>query len=489
MTAKNEFPQHSTLPEDDFWGEPTEESRQAWEEWTRPAGERAQKDSDDMQDQLAAEAQPEQVTNVHMAPEQVSSPNFRTRVKRLGSLLLRRTAQHPITPELPAELPPQEKEEVAEKVPIPRRRRPDFDYWAIPEPEQKSEVVEPVSAHEEAETPAHHPFAELFEQQGFVKETPYLDEQVQDTSRTNIFRYDAQQERRIGHQESAAGTSAAIRTLSEHEGLVALKDFLDTASRQDLKGARGVDLSEAAGIISRKLSFIGEKEFSEATQGIKEIWKDYLDTDPENVLHVVAGVSAERGVRKSDQFVAERILDAFSEEELEDYAGRIKLGTRDVTSEPDKTKIVLVDDWTMSGSQLRAATANLFEDPKLDPYRKQIEVNLLAASDFYIRRGLTGIFSARGGVDIPVKAYYQTHDFSPQSASARAIFSQNNETAPLTGVYSSGDFGFDNVIHDIVAAQQANGQTSEMPPLTNIVREYQQKPSPIYVERGVVHKL
>lgn len=508
MIAKNEFPHHSALPEDDFWGESTEESRQAWEDWSTPVGEQTQKASEQAQDELSEQAEPEPQLQVDSTPEQVVSSGFRARAKRLGSLLLRRTANQPTPPELPTQAV--QEETPAEDSPVPQvdngqsrdRKHVRHDPWDWASPEdvltqdepQKGETDgwswatpdainagESTKAKEPAYTIEHRSASadtdtrsvvERFEAQNFAKKAPSLHEQAMDTTRTNRFSYVARS-KRLDNFDPERGET--IVSMTEHEGLVELEAFLKHAAAEGLE-RQGRDLSAAAKTIAEDLTFIGEKEFSEATVGIKDLWKSYLEANPSNVLHIVAGVSEGSDKRKSDMYTVERILSTFSDEELSEYTGRINLGVDNVHSTPEHTKIILVDDWTMSGSQLRDAADAIFTNPRFDEYRDKIEVNLLACSQAKLERGLDNIHTTRGDFKVPIKAYYQAHDFSPLSGQ----FARGE--SPISGVHSSGDFGFEQLISDMVAVERAEGNDRNMPPLTNIVREYRYSESPISVD-------
>lgn len=498
MTVKNEFPHHDTPSEDDFWGESTEDSRQAWEQWNTPAGEQSQNSLEETQEVPVGQTEPEpRIDHRQATNEQAMSPGFRARVKRLGSLLLRRTAPQPTSPELSAETPQEESkgrpadqepkhdpwdwvtaESAQEKSVKPKRRDADHWGWATDEDDSTAEFTK---TKEPAYMIEHRPatldtdsrsVVERFEAQNFVKKAPSLHEQAKDTTRTNHFSY-AARGKRLDNFDPERGET--IVSMTEHEGLVELEAFLKQAAADGLM-LQNRDLSAAAKTIAEDLTFIGEREFAEATTGVKDLWKSYLEANPENVLHIVAGVSAGSNKRKSDMYTVERILSTFSDEELSEYTGRIHLGLDDVHSAPDHTKIILVDDWTMSGSQLRDAADTIFTNPRFDDYRDGIEVNLLACSQAKLERGLDHIYTTRGEFTVPIKAYYQAHDFSTLSSE----FARGE--SPISGVHSSGDFGFEQLISDMVAVERAEGKDSVMPPLTNIVREYRYSESPISVD-------
>jgi hypothetical protein len=302
---------------------------------------------------------------------------------------------------------------------------------------------------------------ERFGSQRFVEEAPELDDQLADTSRQNTFRY-ARMPHRLDNFDPPE--EAVIESVTEHDGLLALDRFLAEASQQHLEWD-GEDLSGTAQAVRENLTFIGDKEYQQGAEGLSQLWRSYLDADPATQIYLLAGVSQNEDKRKSDQHLIEQVLGNFSDDELDRYAGRIVTSADALVVPPEQAKVLLVDDWTMSGSQLKAAVLAMSEDETLRPYLPSVEVNLIAASPQRIDQGLTAL-TRQGEVTIPVKAYYRTHE----ERSSSPYFLPGE--MPVTGVHSSGDYGFEQVIDRIVAAQRANGQPAEMPPLTNVVREY-----------------
>jgi hypothetical protein len=298
----------------------------------------------------------------------------------------------------------------------------------------------------------------------FVKEAPVFIDQAEDTSRTNTFKYVAGF-RSEGRR--ARGDSAHVRQVTEHEGLQELKQFLeDIPKHTDYEVYR----AQAKGMLEN-LTYIGEKEYQEAIKGIAAYWKDFLDKNENNQLCVLTKVTDARGKVKSDMYLFERILELFSEDEIERYGDRLITELDQITALPEDTKIVLLDDWTISGSQMQKAYASLKTSEKFERYADKVEINLIAASDVRLHEGLREANGLNGARHIPVKAYYKAHA-APET-------SEYSHKAHITGTHSAVDGDFEipvsEMIKDINDRLMLKGRGSErlhMPACTNIVRTY-----------------
>ena len=308
---------------------------------------------------------------------------------------------------------------------------------------------------------------ELLETQNFVAEAPKFADQLTDESRTNKFTY---VKTGIAKWNEDPKKFEQQVTLTEHEGLVQLAEFLDTAAAELPDTAER--LIEQAKGIRENLTFIGSKEYQEAAAGLAKLWKAHLDSDPALQLCIPAKISERGGKRKSDVHLFENILSTFSDEELKQYSGRILTNIKDITEAPDHTKIILLDDWSISGSQAREAYSDMSADPKFSEYRKSLEVNLLVSSQDRLENGLRTQIWDSNSFAVPVKAYFKAHD--------AASTSTREHKAHVTGIHSSVDFDFEQMIGDMVTAlrhdafQKTGTDVAEinMPPVTNVVREY-----------------
>lgn len=318
-----------------------------------------------------------------------------------------------------------------------------------------------------------------FEQQGFVKEAPQFTDQVADTNRTNNFEY-------IPDVASTAGRDPWIdeptESMSEHEGLQSLDDFLKKQAAEPLWSAaapfaESEDLSKVAAELRHKLTFIGEKEYAEGVDGLHTLWKSYLDANPDLQIYLPAEISAYEKQRKSDAYLIDRVMRTFTPEEHDAYQGRIVTDLSQLTASPENTKIILAEDWTMSGQQLAKSAYGVLHQLG-ERYRPSIEIDLIAASEDRLREGLITGYDQVTGKDetLPVKAYFKARTVQLESQ----FFQDNN--APITGTHSSGDYGFELPIEAMVQAQQAQGKEVAMPPLTNVVRTYrnsERQPRPV----------
>jgi hypothetical protein len=308
---------------------------------------------------------------------------------------------------------------------------------------------------------------ELLETQNFVAEAPKFADQLTDETRTNTFTY---VKTGLAKWNDDPTKYEQQVTLTEHDGLVQLAEFLDTAAAELPNGSQR--LIEQAKGIRENLTFIGSKEYQEAAAGLAELWKAHLDSDSALQLCVPTKISERGGKRKSDIHLFENILSTFSDTELEQYSGRILTDMKDITEAPDHTKIILLDDWSISGTQAREAYHDMQADPRFAEYRNSLEINLLVSSQDRLENGLkTNMWDPNSAV-IPVKAYFKAHD--------AAATSTREHKAHVTGIHSSVDFDFEQNIGDMVTALRhtafqktgTNVVDINMPPVTNIVREY-----------------
>jgi hypothetical protein len=296
-----------------------------------------------------------------------------------------------------------------------------------------------------------------------VKTAPQLSEQLHD-DRPNAITY--------------LTSSGTPRTLTEHEALVETNEYLETA----IACADVFDIETAMQLKSLhdNLTFIGQKEYQEAASGIATYWKALLENNPDQQLLVLAGIAKEINSKqplvkiKSDDYLLDTILTLFSNEEVEQYRGRLITDVSEIKAETaDDLKTVLLDDWTISGNQLRVATA-AFRDtyPK---FASTLEIQLVAGSGNRIAHGLTMVdrnSSADMPMSIPVKAYFKAHDAPGAELSG----------AHITGAHSSVDYDFETIAQKAAYQAEVAPTLSEeqhvildaMPPIASIYRPYQQ---------------
>ena len=194
----------------------------------------------------------------------------------------------------------------------------------------------------------------------------------------------------------------------------------------------------AFGEIADNLSYIGEREYAEAVRGIAVYWKWFLDKDSENQLYVDTVVTTGMSYFKSDAYMLDRILEHFSDNEMAKYQGRLLTkGSETTQDDPHKLKVVLLDDWTISGSQLREGYSDFVRaHPSLV---SSVEVQLIIASAERVTMGIERISCFVDGewsnnVPMVARAYYIAH--KSDVGDGPAVGSR------ITGSHSSVDFGF-----------------------------------------------
>jgi hypothetical protein len=261
-------------------------------------------------------------------------------------------------------------------------------------------------------------------------------------------------------------TESETVELSEHEGLVQLDQFLERASLELAQDGvqKHAELAQEAHDLRDNLHYIGEKEFKEAAAGIAEHWKTYLRQDSKNQLCIPAEIIRTNDYygKKSSDYLYEQVMSNFSPEELIAFQKRILTSPDRLPRNIDKTKIILLDDWSISGTQLGNGFASILETiGGRKGYQDHIEVNLVAASVSQIEHP-----SVQGRA-FPTYAYFRV--------SSNSGGDEYSQRAPLiTGTHSSVDFHFEHPIEQMVGAfNELNpDHPVDMPPCTNIIKQY-----------------
>lgn len=245
-------------------------------------------------------------------------------------------------------------------------------------------------------------------------------------------------------------------TMTEHEALVGLNDFLllvqDSSSRY----------SELADTLRRTLTFIGRKEYDRAVNGIVGRWMRLLDSDNSLLIHVIAdGLMADpcyMGSVKSGDYLIAGILSVLNDQEWAQYGERIIFGDPcGAIKSGHKVRTIILDDWTISGAQLRSM--HDFSIMRYPEIRNSIEVQLIVANPSIIRQGLQ---VSHNKPTVPLHAYYSAHESGMAGTGSH-----------ITGFHSSVDFDFENILRAMAKdMSRLTGESVPMPPLTNIVRPY-----------------
>jgi hypothetical protein len=303
---------------------------------------------------------------------------------------------------------------------------------------------------------------DTLERQHFVREAPRFTSLVGDTTRTNYFTsYVDTHSTRQREYDGTMDRDAPKRTLTEHEGLAETYGFLTQAAELPHTEGTSPELEAAsskARTILQELHFIGERELDEATKGIAALWKSKLLADPSQKLCVPDVIGDTETMSKSGGYLFQRVLSQFSDEERSMFGPRILTDLKQLRGKPEKTTVILLDDWSISSTQLSTGFGDIISDRRSTKWSGQVEVHLVAAST-------TQLDNAKvQGRPVPTFAYYKCEQDK-----------SNHEGSPvITGIHSSVDFGFEKQIEDITKAlnERPDHTKTMMPPMTNIVRPY-----------------
>lgn len=327
--------------------------------------------------------------------------------------------------------------------------------------------------------------ATALESQRVVKRAPLVTEIARDSTRTNtITHYSAPFPVPTTYPKKE---NFPVSRMSEHESVAGLLRFLDHA-RTLGKFWGEIDMGAHAADMAEHLTYIGERERQEAVRGIATYWKQWLRQDSSRQLCVLTEMTEDMQAHgleeiKSDQFLLDNILGQFSDEELAELAPRLLTNTEQLSSDPASTKIVLLDDWMISGNQLASAYRRV-EGRLPERYRPAIEIQLMTSPLSRIERGK--FFSRHGEpVIVPVRSYFLSHRTTQQPH-----YAPEGHTSYETGSHSSVDYDFEVTyigrMRTMLAEQ--SDKTVLMPPATNIRREYKYRPTPnvarLYVARN-----
>jgi hypothetical protein len=287
---------------------------------------------------------------------------------------------------------------------------------------------------------------------------PAVAEQLQDGARDTILTYTDET-----HPEAS--------TIDERAALTQLDDFLDNY----IQNGSDERLLNEAESLRGSLNFMGEKELSSASAATAKDWQEYLDGDENRQILVIAGASdAAPETAKSDAYVFERILEHMDADEktLEKYQGRLITDRDQLTGNADAARVVILDDWSISGEQLgKSYAAFVAEDPS-SPYKQQLEVNLLVADPEMIKDGFFPRQydeSVKPDQILPVQAHFAAKPrLKPVTPGDHVI------AMHISGTHSVTDFGFSNTIESM--ANELRGPDGdkpvETPAVINLAKTY-----------------
>lgn len=350
-------------------------------------------------------------------------------------------------------------------------------YYSTP-PESSRSLTYP----EKSDLPELHEFWE----RGFVKPAVSFNEQLRDLQNSEDVRdtiITAQPDTIVGI--NSTGRSKLFFT--EKEGLLDLSHFLDVVNQQagDESTASAFyntsqKMQKLAGWMRKELIFLRQQEYDEACLGLAYAWRAYVTQSSEHIINIFApDTYGDVSNNKSYDIVLQDIVHTFNRitgNELE-VKERLKLSPESWKA-TDTAKLVVVDDWIISGHTLRTnmqraiTAARNAGVPTLD---SKTEAHVLIARGDYIANGL----------EIPSQDNENTLAFPVKGYFAAGEIAEAIRGTPISGSHSSVDYNFEGPLSWMQDYLHSKGIYRELPLLARIQRRYQEE-AQIYDPQAVV---
>lgn len=273
-------------------------------------------------------------------------------------------------------------------------------------------------------------------------------------------------------------TNHGVRQESEGDTLFELDSFLqdatDVLTYKNAYPATHMEPSYKAEEVAHfreNMTFIGEREFQEAVEGMAAHWETVLRADSQAKIALYQpNIAKHRVLRKSAEHVGDHAFEALKRRTQTDPMLRNRFRRmQDVdprTFVDGNTKIIIAEDWIASGATIRenvSALAQTLGKAGKPQALENLELNLIVAREDQVASGIKMPPSIGKGRNIPTVAYYQ----SP----AATIYG-----GPLpTGAHSTEDYGFGQVLQ-VVGEDVARIQRRpvELPLLADVKPVYRE---------------
>lgn len=308
----------------------------------------------------------------------------------------------------------------------------------------------------------------------FVRTVPTLREKLEQLS------HEVSIEHKDGSVPTTSEYEAGRQTAAWFEAAQKQYDRLATVSVYDEYDEEDVALPTKE-TLEQDINYISHAEYEEACVGLAEYIKQNLSTPSQRIVLVgslISKLHISDGQQKSDQFLLDSILKHFSNEEIERYGGQLLI---DNNSLQPNDKVMIIDDWTLTGEQVFYAADHLIKNNSVMPGR--VEMLAVVANRDRIAYGLHQTIE-NDQPSIPVRAYFLAQ--SDQETSSLMSAMTNHEH--ITGWHSSTDAGLEDIIkiiqvyaqtvleqqvHELDATTQKELELlTTMPYLADIQRQY-----------------
>ena len=290
---------------------------------------------------------------------------------------------------------------------------------------------------------------------------PKLLSQAQDASRGNPMVY-VKADNYLGTETSDPSFMKSRYKTTEYEAINDFVQFIEMT-----KHYLPDYMEDCAKELIDELAFLGVPELNFAANALAKRLRRHLEVDNKPVYVDVGNPLSQcraKNEMKSSQYILSLVLSKFSDDEFEEYEGRLKVyGGRGEIGK--SSKVLFLDDWIISGDQVKKRIAGFEVDN--DPESHEVSVLVMAASGDYLDNGISA-YSQCGGTIYPVEACYVLKN-SPDAGGMSRV----------TGIHSSTDSAFGCEVDDIAYRAIEGGILKgeriyrlTLPALVNIVRPY-----------------
>jgi hypothetical protein len=256
--------------------------------------------------------------------------------------------------------------------------------------------------------------------------------------------------------------------VSEKELIDDLMAFCDEVSQlpTERMSAQEMDLMVSIPGFLDSMRFLSHEAYAEAVDGLARHHVEWLRADEDRRVRF----AVQRNRTQSSQGIVGRDIAAAIARTNPPLEGRVDVRLiEDLSgSLDDNTKIVIADDWSVSGNLMAQDLSHVYQVFERDGTSAQVEVNLLLAREDQVPDGIRAL--DRVGEDRPeygepaVVAYHRT-------PAVKGIYGQ--EAVP-TGSHSAVDYGFSETLGSMYRLLERYGgrDTRGLPYAAAIVPTY-----------------
>ena len=256
--------------------------------------------------------------------------------------------------------------------------------------------------------------------------------------------------------------------ISEREMVEDLLDFCAQVRDlpRDRMDERDRELVESVDAFVDSIRLMTHEAYHRAVDGLAERQASWLEEDQMRRLRLVV----QRNKEASSQGQVSTDMAAAIVAANPDLAGRVDVCLTEHLAEglTPETKVVLADDWAVSGNLIAQDVAHVYQVCSQKDIAPDLEVDLLLARDDQVEKGITSVAETteRFGAHMQPKvaAYY----------TAPAVRSVYGYEAVPTGSHSAVDYGFSETLSSMhrVLARYGGRLDTRLPYAATIIPKY-----------------